>query len=49
MDIDREIETKRAEIAMLNQMLNNAKLDLKRLEKRKKGELYGTDTKQRIT
>jgi len=48
-DIDREIQVKKAEIAELNKMLCNAKQDLKRLEKRKEGELNGSDTKHQLT
>ena len=46
MDIDREIQAKKTEISWLSQMLDNAKQDLKVLEKRREKELNGTDNKQ---
>ena len=45
MDIDREIQAKKTEISLLSQMLDNAKQDLKVLEKRREKELNGTDNK----
>lgn len=40
MDLEREIQVKKAEVETLIQMLDNAKKDLRRLEQRKE-ESYG--------
>ena len=41
MDLDREIQLKKAEIATLSQMLSNTKQDLRKLEQRREEEVNG--------
>ena len=43
MNLEHEIQAKRAEIRFLTEMLDNAKRDLRKLEQRKE-ESYGEDS-----
>lgn len=42
MDLDQEIMTKRTEIKILTEMIDNAKRDLRKLEQRKE-EIHGPE------